>query len=74
MRSLYIAILFLFFVALSIVWVEVIMKLIYNMNEVHIIFCMFIPIVLIIWYICSGLIFTSINQQFKKIRYKKRNY
>jgi hypothetical protein len=43
------------------------------MNKVHLIFCIFIPIVLIIWYLMSGLCFTAINQQFKKIKLNKLN-
>lgn len=71
MRLLYITFLFSLFLGLSFIYLEIILKLVDEMNKVHIGFCMFIPIMLMVWYLSAGLIFRTINRQFKIIKFSK---
>lgn len=71
MRLLLITFYISLFLGLSFIWIEVILKLIDEMIKVHVGFCIPIPIILILWYLFTGLIFKEVNRQIKIIRFSK---
>lgn len=73
MRLLYIAFLFSLFIGLSIIWINIIDKLLENMSKISIGFCIPIPIILILWYLLSSLIFKTIDKEVRRIKLDKLN-
>lgn len=71
MRLLLITFYISLFLGLSFIWIEIILKLIDEMNKIHVGFCIPIPIVLMLWYLSAGLIFKGINRQIKIIKFSK---